>query len=83
MRMKPYHEMTFKELHEACTCTEAALDGEAASCEACFVAGALGAGIPRSVVARQTKLTDHFSTDYIDFQRGMHRHGEQGEGDES
>lgn len=34
---------------------------------------ALKAGIPRSVIEGKTKLTDHFSQDYIDMQTGRDR----------
>lgn len=35
-----------------------------------FKHGALLAGIPRSVVDGKTKLSDHFSSDYIKFKTG-------------
>lgn len=34
-------------------------------CEACSVLSALDAGIPPSVIAGKTKLSDHFSPEYI------------------
>lgn len=51
-----------------CICIEAALDGEASCCASCFVDGALAAGIPRSVIAGKTKLTDHVSREYVESQ---------------
>lgn len=40
-----------------------------------FVSSALDAGIPLSVVMGKTKLTDHFSREYIDAQCGPLGHG--------
>lgn len=50
-----------KELSQACTCD----DDNETYCDACFIAGALEAGIPRQVIFGQTKLSDHFSEEYI------------------
>ncbi len=61
-------KLSATELSAACTCTEAAQDGEEPACEACFIAGALSAGIPRSVIAGETRLSDHFSAEYINHQ---------------
>lgn len=45
-------------------------DESGSYCEPCYEAafkqGALDAGIPLSVIEGKTKLTDHFSQDYID-----------------
>jgi hypothetical protein len=60
--------MPLSELERLCSCTEAALAGEESMCEACCVAGAINAGIPRSVIAGETSLRDHFSEEYINAQ---------------
>ena len=47
-------------------------------CENCYIEfvsqSALNAGIPFSVVQGKTKLTDHFSQDYIDFKRNKKKY---------
>lgn len=54
-------------------------DESGSYCEACyrkaFVQGAIDAGIPMSVIEGKTKLSDHFSNEYIEFKsnRGMGR----------
>lgn len=52
-----------------CTCSPEVEDGETPVCEHCFIQGARSAGIPDSVIEGRTRLSDHFSADYIDFQR--------------
>jgi hypothetical protein len=42
-------------------------EGEPTTCDDCR---ALDAGIPLSVIKGETKLTDHFSREYIDHQAG-------------
>lgn len=41
------------------------LDPECDECHALLIESALGAGIPLSVIEGRTKLTDHFSPEYI------------------
>lgn len=45
-----------------CTCGD-----EMPVCECCFKKEALEAGIPLSVIEGKSRLTDHFSKDYINF----------------
>jgi hypothetical protein len=60
--MKSLAELSCVELRRLCTCE----DSETL-CRACSVIEAIQAGIPRSVVAGKTKLSDHFSEDYINW----------------
>jgi len=41
-------------------------------CENCEKQAALQAGIPLSVIEGKTKLSDHFSEDYINWKTGRH-----------
>lgn len=54
--------------------TEVQVDESGQYCEPCYLEwakqGALAAGIPLSVIEGKTKLTDHFSQEYIDAQCG-------------
>lgn len=61
------------EVCEVCKKTEATYSDDSGEyCDACIdeihKQGALDAGIPLSVIEGKTKLTDHFSPDYIESQ---------------
>lgn len=53
-------------------CQEHGIDSEVsdAACRKAHTDGALAAGIPRSVIEGKSKLSDHFSQEYIDHMRG-------------
>jgi hypothetical protein len=57
---------------------EVKVDESGQYCEKCYLAickkSALDAGIPLSVIEGKTKLTDHFSQEYIDYMCGK-KHG--------
>ena len=55
-------DLSYAELAKLCTCND-----DETCCPACEVANAIQAGIPRSVVAGRTKLSDHFSESYINW----------------
>jgi hypothetical protein len=59
--------LSINDLQRECVCEDEVM------CEACQIIGALDAGIPRSVIAGKTKLSDHFSEGYIDHKCGRSR----------
>lgn len=56
----PYLKMSPTELKQACEC----LDDDR-YCQACFISAARDAGIPDSVISGESRLSDHFSPEYI------------------
>jgi hypothetical protein len=66
--LKELSYLSNAELLDLCLCK----DSDEFMCQACFVRGALDAGIPPKVIAGEDRLSDYFSREYIEHKANKH-----------